>query len=76
MLTEEWPPETVHECEQEYQRARWPGRAPADFTRTLEAARVYLIFRWMGDQGDWTANSGSGPYLEQLRSVGERWGLI
>jgi hypothetical protein len=75
-LTEEWPERIVGECEQEYKRARWPRGAPADFGRTLCAARLYLFLRWLADHPSWINVKGSFRYFEQLRSAGERWGLI
>ncbi len=75
-LTEGWPAEIVRECELEYQRARWPEGSPADFERRLAAARLYLPFRWLGDRPDWTTHETALWRFEQLRSAGERLGLI
>jgi aminoglycoside phosphotransferase (APT) family kinase protein len=47
----EWPEGLVRECEQEYSAARWAGVVmPEHFPATLAAARMYLHFRWLGDQ--------------------------
>jgi hypothetical protein len=75
-LTEGWPPEIVGPCEIEYQHARWPGGAPPEFHRRLEAARLYLSFRWLGEQPEWTRGTGNFFYFEQMRSAGEQLGLI
>jgi hypothetical protein len=72
-LVEGWSAEMVQQCEAEYQRARWPEGAPLDFARTLEAARLYWCFRWLGDR---STDADSLWYLEQLRAVGERQGLV
>jgi Phosphotransferase enzyme family len=75
-LTEGWPAEIVQKCELEYQRARWPEGSPIDFEQTLGAARLYLLFRWLGDRPDWTTHESSLWLFEQLHSTGEQLGLI
>src|ERR1043166_4126539 len=56
MLTdgEGWPPKPVRCWAQSYRRARWPVSAPAEFNRTLAAARLYVQFRWLGDRPEKT----------------------
>jgi aminoglycoside phosphotransferase (APT) family kinase protein len=76
ILTDSWSPEVVRQCELEYQRARWPEGSPANFERLFGAARVYTQFRWLGDQLRLGLNKNILGRLEQLRSVGERLGLI
>src|SRR5438552_6487911 len=49
-----WQATVVRRCEREYQRTRWPDGAPADFALTLDTARLYLYFRWLGERADWT----------------------
>src|SRR6266446_1571831 len=49
-----WRGQIAHQCEREYQRARWPKCTPANFSRTLEAAKIYLHFRWLGERPEWT----------------------
>jgi hypothetical protein len=75
-LTEAWPPEIVGPCELEYQQARWPDGAPPEFHRRRAAARLYLSFRWLGEQPEWTRGAGNFFYFEQMRSAGEELGLI
>jgi len=75
-LTEAWPPEIVGPCELEYQHARWPGGAPPEFNRRLAAARLYLSFRWLGDQPEWTVGSHNRFYFEQMHAAAEELGLI
>ena len=72
---EGWPPEIRRTCELEYQQSRWPKGPPADFTRTLEAARVYLHFRWLGNGPEWTTHESDQWGFEPLRSAAERLGL-
>ncbi len=75
-LTEGWPASTVRQCQREYQRARWPQGAPADFPQTLEAARVFTMFRWLGDSPEITHDRGSRFYFRELRTAAERLGLL
>jgi len=59
-LTEgKWSPWLTRRCEREYGETRWPGGAPEGFARRLEAARLYLHFRWLGERADWTRRTRS-----------------
>lgn len=75
-LTDDWPEEVAEECEQEYRQARWPDGPPPDFARSLDAARLYWSFRWLGDRADWTTEESTLWRFEFLHSAGERLGLI
>ena len=76
-LTEgHWPVRTVRQCELEYQRARWPQGPPASFERKLEAARLYLHFRWLGDRPDWTIRKTALWRFKQLQMAAEHMGLV
>lgn len=75
-LTEEWPAAVIEQCQVEYQQARWPDGSPSVFEQTLNAAQLYLFFRWLGDRQEWTAARESLGYIKQLRSAGEKLGLI
>jgi hypothetical protein len=75
-LTEGWEEESVRECSRAYQRARWPAGAPADFEQRFAAARLYLHFRWLGEQPDQTCEESDRWRFEELRSAGERLGLV
>ena len=75
-LTEGWSPEIAGPCEIEYQRARWPGGTPPEFYRRLAAARLYLSFRWLGEQLQWTISSGNRFYFEQMHSAAKELGFI
>lgn len=49
-LTDAWEEEFVEAATAAYVRARWPGGGPShDFRRTLEAGRLYWLFRWLAD---------------------------
>ena len=75
-LAEGWPPEFVSEAKAEYRSARWPEGPPADFERKLDAAQFYWHFRWLGERSDWITEDKSRWRFDQLRSIGERLGLI
>jgi len=67
-LTERWPSEIVRHCELQYQQERWPEGSPTDFMQRLDAARLYLQFRWLGDQPDWTMGKHKWRF-EYMRSL-------
>jgi hypothetical protein len=71
-----YTPEVVRLCEREYQAARWPEGSPAGFERTVDAARIYLHFRWLGDQPDWTVREKTRWRYDHLHGVAARLGLI
>jgi aminoglycoside phosphotransferase (APT) family kinase protein len=71
-----WPARTVSRCERAYERARWPQGAPASFRTTLDAARIYLHFRWLGERPDWTVREKSLWRYEDLQATAKRLGLI
>jgi len=75
-LTEAWNPEIVRLCELEYRRARWPDSSPGDFQRRLAAARLYLCFRWLGEQREWTLSEDNRFYFEQMLSLGKQLGFV
>jgi hypothetical protein len=75
-LTERWPAEIVRHCEAEYCHARWPEGAPSGFNKTLDAARLYVEFRWLGDNAGWTTAEDRQWRFEELRAASERLGLI
>jgi aminoglycoside phosphotransferase (APT) family kinase protein len=75
-LTEGWEAESVRECCRAYQRARWPAGTPADFEQRLATARLYLHFRWLGEQPDQAWEEDERWRFEELRSAGQRLGLI
>ena len=75
-LTDDWPAEVIRACESEYRRARWPEGPPADSERTLPLARLYLLFRWLGDRPQWTRHEGALRTFERLRAAAEHLGWI
>ena len=85
-VTHSWPRELVRKSERAYVRARWPQGAPEEFEDILDAARVYMNLRWLGDPGLMTPRFGpSGrpvaptrakKFLKELYLVGEKLGVI
>ncbi|OLB86015.1 MAG: hypothetical protein AUI12_10110 [Acidobacteria bacterium 13_2_20CM_2_57_6] len=71
-----WPANVVRKCERAYVRARWPEGAPPSFRRTLDAARIYLHFRWLGERPDWTVREKNLPRYEYLHASAKRLGLV
>jgi hypothetical protein len=57
-------------------RARWPNGAPVDFKRTLAAARIYLQFRWAGDQPEKTLREKTLRRFQHLRAASKQLGLL
>jgi hypothetical protein len=71
-----WPVALVRRCERAYRIARWPDGAPSGFARALDAARVYLHFRWLGERPDWTIREKNLPRFDQLHEAATRLCLI
>jgi hypothetical protein len=67
-----WREPLKRRCEREYQKCRWPNGAPGSFARTLDTARLYLQFRWLGECSDWTLREKSRWRFTELRSVAKQ----
>jgi aminoglycoside phosphotransferase (APT) family kinase protein len=74
-LTDHCDPEIVRHCEFAYRQARWSEGAPAGFTRTMDLARLYVHFRWLGDEPGRKGRRRFWRY-EEVRALGERLGLL
>ena len=73
----EWPEALVRECEQEYCGARWPGLViPEHFPAALAAARMYLHFRWLGDQAAEEVTPPIRSRLAQLNRDARTFGEV
>jgi hypothetical protein len=85
-LTHSWPRSVVARCERAYRASRWPGGTPRDFGEILEAARLYMNLRWLGDPGLMSPQSGprgrpivpkrSKKFIKELHALGMRLGLV
>jgi len=71
-----WSENIVRRCERAYVRARWPEGIPAGFERTLDAAKIYLHFRWLGERPDWATREKTLWRFDHLRTSAKRLGLI
>jgi hypothetical protein len=71
-----WPATLVRKCERAYVQARWPQRAPTLFQRTLDAARIYLHFRWLGERPDWALKEKSLWRYQDLHIRAKASGLL
>ncbi len=71
-----WPADLVRECECAYVSARRPEAAPRTFRRTLDAARIYLHFRWLGERPDWAVREKNIQRYDQLHASAKRLGLV
>ena len=72
-LTEHWPEPTVDRAVAAYAAARFPGGVPSRFKRALWAARIYVLFRWMGERGVWSCEKAVGYYLDRLHRAVEQF---
>src|SRR5262252_6602162 len=75
-LTEGWSAADVDECRREYAAARWPEGPPEGFDAAFDAARLYLDFRWLGEEPAQLLDPESRWFLDDLILRGERLGLI
>ncbi len=71
-----WPADVMQECEGAYVGARWPEGPPPSFGRKLDAARIYLHFRWLGERPDWTVREKNLSRYDHLYASAKRLGLI
>jgi hypothetical protein len=67
-LTEgDWDEETVEAATAAYARARWESDPPGDLAAHLEAARMFLHFRVLGDEPENPFEPWAASRFEQLR---------
>jgi hypothetical protein len=71
-----WPADLVRECQLAYVFTRWPEGPPPAFVRVLDAARIYLHFRWLGERPDWTVREKNLTRYDHLHASAERLGLL
>ena len=68
-LTDGWESKIADVCMATYIRTRWPEGAPAEFARVLNAARLYMAVRWLGDDPDFTRRAGARGHWMRLREL-------
>ncbi len=71
-----WRRQRVRRWEDQYKRSRWPEGLPDAFQGTLDAARVYLHLRWLGDRPDWSVREKSLWRYDHLHATAQRLGLM
>lgn len=75
-LTEGWSAELTEASERAYAEARWPGGAPTDYAWRLDAARVYMQLRWLGDRTDRIEAPDLAARVRSLEIVARRLGML
>ena len=78
-LVEGWPEKLARECVENYRGIRWPQGAPASFERVLDAARVYLALRWLGDESvpnNKNSKRREKAHYDELDRAARRLGMI
>jgi hypothetical protein len=75
-LFERWPLRFGDAARRAYAASRWPAGAPRELPERLEAAALYLHFRWLGDTPEWTIDEDSRWRFRRLKSAGRRLGWI
>jgi hypothetical protein len=73
-LTEGWSAELTEASQRAYAEARWPGGAPTGYAWRLDAARVYMHLRWLGDRTDRLGAPELTARLKDLHVVARRLG--
>jgi aminoglycoside phosphotransferase (APT) family kinase protein len=68
-LTDGWESKIADVCTATYLRTRWPEEVPAEFERVLNAARLYMTVRWLGDDAGFTRSASARRYWMQLRNL-------
>jgi Phosphotransferase enzyme family len=76
ILTTNWKPELIKECEEEYCRARWPKGSPANFHRRLAAARLYWPMTFIGAKNQCISYDWRLGFLEHLETTARELDLI
>jgi aminoglycoside phosphotransferase (APT) family kinase protein len=73
-----WDRRTSRACEQSYRKALRRGAAVADFDSRVDAARMYVTFRWLADAPEGSSpGGGQWPwYLKELRRIADRLEFI
>jgi hypothetical protein len=75
-LIEHWPGDVAEDYIDRYVAARWRGAAPASFRSALDAARLYLHLRWLGNDPSWVLGAGAPALFEGAKAAALRLGLL
>ena len=71
-----WRGPIARRCEREYQRVRLPEGTLADSKRRLNAARMNLHFRWLGERPEKAVSEKNLWRYQHLRAAASMLGLI
>jgi hypothetical protein len=64
-------------CDLAYGERAWDDDVwPADGARRLDAARLYVNLRWLGDRESWTVRPSARRRFTELRRLGDRLELL
>jgi aminoglycoside phosphotransferase (APT) family kinase protein len=74
-LTEGWADDIVKTCIDEYIASRWRKVPSAADVRRFAAAQLFLQFRWLGDQQDWTLDEKNSQRFELMRIAADQLGF-
>jgi hypothetical protein len=74
-LVEGWSSDMEAMCRDAYVRARWSEKPPETFESTMQLAKLYWHFRWLGDRPGWTLGERSAWRLEHLRQAAALHGI-
>jgi hypothetical protein len=75
-LTEGWSAELTEASERMYADVRWLGVPPRDHAWRLDAARIYMHLRWLGDRTDRLGARELPERLEDLQRIARRIGML
>lgn len=75
-LLEGIKPAAAREAIEAYRRERVRPASAGEFTAALDAARLYLQFRWLGEMREWTLADSTQWRFRSLRGAAERLGLL
>jgi len=76
MITDGWDEATVRDCIEWYHRARWPSGAPHNLAQRIEAARLYVKLRWLGDRPEWTTHEENLGLYGEIYDASKRLGIL
>jgi len=75
-LTHDWHDEVVQAAESAYRQARWPDGSPTLHADRLEAARIIVNCRLLGEAPGWPDRSTRRWRVELLRRSAQRLGIV
>lgn len=72
--TDGWKDDIKTLCTNEYRTLRWPESGSEELDRRVDLSRLYLQFRWLGDNPDGIRKETW--CIDQLYSIGKKMGLL